>query len=144
MNALLTRFKQILTVLEKAQVLLMGVRRRLFDQETLDIAWLQHTLKTPEGIDQLESFISKFFRMQDTFMDKLVPVYLRLHGEVVATATDNLHHMERLGIVEQADAWIDMRILRNRLAHKYMIKNYSSISCRQRHWPGNCVIVLTR
>ena len=51
-----TRMLQILSVLEKEDVLLQAVTKRLFNQTELNPSWLQKTLNTPEGIDRLESF----------------------------------------------------------------------------------------
>ena len=58
--------------------------------------------------------------MQDTLTDKLVPWFLRLSGEVPATAIDNLHRLEQLNIINHADAWVDMRRLRHKLVHEYV------------------------
>ncbi len=120
MTELNTRITQILSVLNKEDILLQDVTKRLFNQSELSPIWLQKTLNTPEGIDRLESFTSKFSRMQDTFTDKLLPLFLRLSGEVPATAIDNLHRLEQLQIINHADAWVDMRLLRNKLVHEYV------------------------
>ncbi|MCK5720189.1 MAG: hypothetical protein KAH84_09620 [Thiomargarita sp.] len=111
---------QILFVLNKADILLQDVTRRLFNKTELNPIWLQKILNTPEGIDRLESFSSKFSRMQDTFTDKLLPLFLKLSGEIPATAIDNLHRLEQLQIINNADAWVDMRLLRNKLVHEYV------------------------
>jgi hypothetical protein len=108
-----TRIKQILSVLEKEDILLQEVTKRLFNQSELSPTWLHKTLNTPEGTDRLESFTSKFSRMQNTFTDKLLPLFLRLFGEVPATAIDNLHRLEQLKLINNADAWVDMRLLRD-------------------------------
>ncbi|MCK5523254.1 MAG: hypothetical protein KAI83_08990 [Thiomargarita sp.] len=115
-----TRIKQILSVLEKEDILLQDVTKRLFNQSELSPTWLHKTLNTPEGIDRLESFTSKFSRMQDTFTDKLLPLFLRLFGEVPATAIDNLHRLEQLKLINHADAWVELRLLRNKLVHEYV------------------------
>ncbi|WP_201341316.1 hypothetical protein [Abyssogena phaseoliformis symbiont] len=78
-------------------------------------------MKTPEGIDRLESFVSKFSRMQDMFVDKLLPLFLKQSGEIPKTAIDNLYRLEQLNIINNADNWVDMRLLRNKLVHKYVI-----------------------
>lgn len=83
------RLMQILSVIGKEDRVLCGVRERLFQGPSLDAARLSALLETPEGIDRLESFTSKFCRMQDTFVDKLLPVYLRSLGELPGSAIDN-------------------------------------------------------
>lgn len=58
--------------------------------------------------------------MQDTFVDKFLPVYLRSLGELPGSAIDNLRRAEQLGLVDDAESWVEMRLLRNRLVHEYM------------------------
>ncbi|MBK7815607.1 MAG: hypothetical protein IPJ52_15670 [Rhodocyclaceae bacterium] len=114
------RLAQVLTLLDKEDRLLSGVRNRLFQGPTLDAARLAALLETPEGIDRLESFTSKFCRMQDTFVDKLLPIYLRSLGELAGSAIDNLRRAEQLGLIDNAESWVEMRLLRNRLVHEYV------------------------
>jgi uncharacterized protein with HEPN domain len=114
------RLTQILTLVEKEDRLLCGVRERLFQGPQLDAARLSALLETPEGIDRLESFTSKFCRMQDTFVDKLLPIYLRCLGELPGSAIDNLRRAEQLALIENAEGWVEMRLLRNRLVHEYV------------------------
>ncbi len=95
----------------------------MFSSDNLDIEWLEKTLKTPEGIDRLESFVTKFSRMQDIFVDKLLPLFLKHSNEIPKTAIDNLHRLEQLGIIDDAASWVDMRLLRNKLIYEYVDDN---------------------
>ncbi len=111
----------ILDTLDRQDTLLQGVTQRLFgDRAALDAVWLQSTLTTPEGTDRLESFGAKFSRMQDTLMGKALPAYLDAVLEPVGSIIDNLNRAERLGIIDNAQDWIDLRALRNRLVHEYL------------------------
>ena len=76
--------------------------------------------ENPQGIDTLESFTAKFSRMQDTLMDKLLPLYLSRVGETTGTAIDNLNKAEKLGLIEDVNEWLAARSLRNRLVHEYI------------------------
>jgi hypothetical protein len=67
----------------------------------------------------VESFGAKFGRMQDTLVDKLLPALLRASAEQPGSALDNLHRAERIGLLQRADEWPAMRLIRNRLAHEY-------------------------
>jgi len=120
MTGLNERLAQILALLEKEDRLLCGVRERLFQGPPLNAVRLAALLETPEGIDRLESFTSKFSRMQDSFVDKLLPIYLRSLGELPGSAIDNLRRAEQLGLIENAESWVEMRLLRNRLVHEYV------------------------
>ena len=120
MNEIKTRIKQIMSVLEKEDILLSDVSRRLFNEKILDEKWLENILKKPENIDKLESFSSKFCHMQDTFIDKLAPLLLTKLGEISFSAIDNLNKLEHLNIVNNVNNWLDMRLLRNKLVHEYV------------------------
>ena len=95
MNHLQLRMQQVIQILDKQDALLKGVMQRLFNQDNLDVKWLENTLTTAEGIDRLESFAAKFARMQDRFVDKLLPLFLRHTGEIPKTAIDNLNRLEQ-------------------------------------------------
>jgi hypothetical protein len=117
------RLAQILTLVEREDHDLLAVRRRLFGAKqarTIDVDWLRETLKTPQGIDRLESFGAKFSRLQDTLMDKLLPQWLRAAGEQPGAVIDNLNRAEQLGLIVRTDDWLAMRRLRNRLVHEYV------------------------
>lgn len=115
-----TRLWQLLDLVSRESLQLQGVLGRLFGDAEPTAAWLDGVLATPEGIDRLESFVGKFARMQDTMMDKLLPVFLVASGERTGTALDNLNLAHRLGFVTDPDAWLFMRRLRNRLVHEYV------------------------
>lgn len=114
------RLWQLLGLVEREEFHLLAVVARLFDQGEVSLPWLEEVLDRPEGIDRLESFVGKFSRMQDTMMDKLLPAFLVATGERSGTALDNLNRAEKLGFVADSDAWLSMRMLRNRLVHEYV------------------------
>ena len=121
MTETITRLRQTLMLLEKEALHLDAVAHRLFPQNApLSVPDLQGLLATPEGVDRLESFVGKFSRMQDTLVDKLLPRFLQAVGEQPGTALDNLHRLERLGLLRDPDQWIAMRHLCNRLVHEYV------------------------
>ena len=100
---------------------LLAVRRRFFgDDCTVSASRVQQLLADDVGIDRLESFGAKFARLQDTVVDKLIPVLLQAAGERAASAIDNLERMNRMGLISSADEWLEMRGLRNRLVHEYI------------------------
>lgn len=93
--------------------------RRLFAQPfTVERA---RSLSEDEDLaERVEAFVSRFGRLQDTVGDKLLPAYLTAHGERLATFIDNLDRAERLGLIDDAQGWIDMRKLRNQMVHEYV------------------------
>jgi hypothetical protein len=111
---------RLLALVDREDHQLLAVRSRLFGGDcAVDASRVSNLLADDLGIDRLESFASKFARMQDTIVDKLIPTVLRGAGEPVAAAIDNLDRLERLGLIASADQWLEMRGLRNRLVHEY-------------------------
>lgn len=121
MNGPAARLWYLLELVGREEVHLLGVSSRLFGGcGQVTAAWLEGVLAAPEGIDRLESFVGKFSRMQDTMMDKLLPTFLVAIGERSSTALDNLNLAHRLNFVTDPEAWLGMRMLRNRLVHEYV------------------------
>ena len=70
--------------------------------------------------ERVEAFVSRFGRVQDTIGDKFLPAFLAAHGERPTTFVENLDRAERLGLIADAQAWIDTRRLRNQMVHEYV------------------------
>lgn len=70
--------------------------------------------------ERLDAFVSRFGRLQDTVGDKLLPALLNALAEKTGAAIDNLDKAEKLGLIESADAWMEMRRLRNQMVHEYI------------------------
>lgn len=114
------RLNQVLEILSLEDKLLQDVADRLFIKAQYDEQWLTEVLNDSNLSDRLESFTSKFCRMQDNMVDKFLPLYLQQQGEITGSAIDNLRKLERIGLIENAEAWVEMRQLRNRLVHEYI------------------------
>jgi len=76
--------------------------------------------KDPILAERLDAFVSRFGRLQDTVGDKLLPALLSALAETPGPAIDNLDKAEKLGLIESADAWMEMRRLRNQMVHEYI------------------------
>lgn len=70
--------------------------------------------------ERVDAFAARFGRLQDTLADKLLPALLVWLAEPLGPAIDNLARAERLGWVASADAWLEVRRLRNRMIHEYV------------------------
>ena len=94
------------------------------DQRLFDVPFTREKIERLENdIDLAEcvdAFVSRFRRLQDTVGDKLLPNYLNAVGETVGPAIDNLNRAEKLGLVDSAEVWMTLRILRNQMVHEYM------------------------
>ncbi len=113
------RIQFLARVVRKESQHLAITDRRLFGQPfTPERA---HQLETDVDLaEQVEAFVGRFSRMQDTLGDKLLPILLTSLGERTASAIDNLDRAERLGWITSADEWMTIRNLRNQMVHEYV------------------------
>jgi hypothetical protein len=117
----LERFLFTLTVVSKEAILLADTRKRLFEQANIDATWIKELSNDNSyWADVLESFVSRFGRMQDTLGDKLLPRLALLEGEKSGTAIDNYNRAEQRQLIRSASDWITMRALRNKLVPEYL------------------------
>ena len=70
--------------------------------------------------EKVEAYTSRFCRLQDTTGDKLLPLWLRALGEKTGAVADNLDRAEKLGILDSADKWLEIRQMRNQMIHEYI------------------------
>ncbi len=68
----------------------------------------------------VEAFISRFCRLQDTLGDKLLPALLKSLGEPEKALLINLDKAEKYGWLASSDQWIALRQLRNLMIHEYI------------------------
>lgn len=114
-----TRLERLKVLVAKELHHLQGTDQRLF-VELFTPAQVERLEGEPELAERVEAFSSRFGRVQDTLGDKLLPAYLVAHGEKPATFIENLDRAERLGLIIDAQAWLDMRKLRNQMVHDYI------------------------
>lgn len=88
--------------------------------QTIDIEWVKELEQNPRRAEQLEAFVSRFGRMQDTMADKLFPRWLLALAEEPGSLIETLNRAERLGVLTSTERWLQIRNLRNRLVHEYM------------------------
>ena len=71
-------------------------------------------------LEQVDAFVSRFSRLQDTLGDKLLPFLLMALGEKNSSMIDNLDRAERLRLSPSTDEWLSMCNLRNQMIHEYV------------------------
>ncbi len=81
---------------------------RLLDFETLNA----------QGYREIEALTARFERAQDFFVTKVLRTIDVLEGEDGMTI-DVLNRSEKRGIIESAEGFLEMRRLRNKIAHEY-------------------------
>ena len=113
------RLQFLVRVVRKECKHLSTTDQRLFgSQFTLEQA--TRLEEDPDLAEQVEAFVGRFGRLQDTVGDKLLPLLLTALGEKPSTAIDNLDRAERFGLIKSADEWMTMRNLRNQMVHEYI------------------------
>jgi len=115
----LARFVHTLEIVAKEGKHLLYSWNSLFNQ-TINVEWVVGLEQNLGCAEQLEAFVSRFGRMQDTMADKLFPRWLLALAEVPGSQIETLNRAERLGVLTSTERWLEMRILRNRLVHEYM------------------------
>lgn len=113
------RHRRLSKIVEKELTHLLITDRRLF-AEPFTVLRAKRLADDIDLAERVEAFVSRFGRLQDTLGDKLLPAYLAAHGEKSATFMENLDRAERLGLIADAQAWIDTRRLRNQMVHEYV------------------------
>ena len=113
------RFLTTLDIVSREITHLNYSYHKLFSQ-SIDVNWVCSLNDNPDIAEQLEAFVSRFGRLQDTIADKLLPRWLSALAETPGSQIETLNRAERLGIIESVDKWLQARKLRNRLVHEYM------------------------
>jgi len=96
-------------------------REKLFSAE-LTPERLARLDDDPELAETIEAFASRFGRMQDTMAGKLFPRLLQAQAEPVGSQLETLNRIEKLGLLDSVEQWLEARELRNRLIHEYVEK----------------------
>ena len=116
---MILRLQFLSRVVRKECQHLVITNSRLFN----DIFTLEQVKQLESDIElaeQVEAFIGRFGRLQDTLGDKLLPQLLMALGERTASAIDNFDLAERLGFINSVNEWMTMRNLRNQMVHEYI------------------------
>lgn len=113
------RFLQTLSTVYKEGRHLLYSHERLASHE-IDTGWVTRLEQDPTAAIELDAFVARFGRMQDTIGEKLLPRWLQLLAETPGSQIDVLNRAERLGVLEDAGEWIRIRRMPNLLIHEYM------------------------
>ena len=115
----LLRLQFLARVIHKECRHLMTTDQRLFNHQ-FDVERAAQLDLNPALSEQVEAFVGRFSRLQDTIADKLLPLFLVALGEKTGAVIDNLDKAERLGWLISVDEWMSMRQIRNQMVHEYV------------------------
>ena len=108
-----------LKVAQKEAAHLAYTQNTLFAQQ-IDLAWINDLEFNEDKSEKIDAFVSRFGRLQDFLGEKLIPVFANLVGENPKSMLDVLSFAEKMEWLEDAEAFISARKLRNLLVHEYM------------------------
>ncbi len=100
------RFLHTLEIVAKEGKHLSYSWNSLFNQ-TIDVEWVVSLEQNPGCAEQLEAFVSRFGRMQDTMADKLFPRWLLALAEEPGSQIETLNRAERLGVLTSTERWLE-------------------------------------
>ena len=94
-------------------------RKDLHKMGAFDAARL--TDPTKEDADRVELVLFGYVRLQDAIGSRLFPALLEAGGElsVESSFVDRLNLLERLGIIQSTESWMELRAIRNQITHDY-------------------------
>ncbi len=110
---LLNLLKQQLTLLDNAAEVLQFSERKC-----QTIGMKNHY--TPDELDRFESLTSRFARLCDLLLQKVFRLIDEIDLESPGTVRDRINRAEKKGLIQNAEQFIECRMLRNEIAHEYM------------------------
>jgi len=74
-----------------------------------------------DEIEALDQYLFRFSKLQDTIGDKIFKLIISEYVEDITKLTfiDILNHLEKIGILDDANIWKKLRTIRNNISHQY-------------------------
>lgn len=82
---------------------------------------------TEDQLIELEALTSRFSRVSDLLIQKVFKTIDVLDGTTPGTVRDRLLEAEKKGLITSADEFMQIRLVRNRIAHEYEIDDLKDI-----------------
>lgn len=74
----------------------------------------------PDELDRFESLTGRFARLSDILIQKMFRLIDIIDLEMPGTVRDRINRAEKKGLIGSADTLVEIRILRNDIAHEYL------------------------
>ncbi len=71
-------------------------------------------------LDKLEALTSRFARLSDILIQRVLRLIDRIDLEDEGTVRDRINRAEKKGAIQNAEQLIGVRVLRNNIAHEYL------------------------
>lgn len=119
--------KKELLLLARAAQIVSHSYERCRDIDSLS----DHTL---EELDHLEGLTSRFARLSDLLIQKIFRLIETLDLDSPGTVRDRIHRAEKKGLIASADIFVEIRDLRNHIAHAYHVAELENIYRHVKKW----------
>ena len=86
----------------------------------LDIS--RYQLLSDDEVEHIDQFLFRFSKLQDALGEKLFVLMLELLQEENPKSKpfiDTLNRLEQIGLLENKNTWLELRKIRNTIAHQY-------------------------
>lgn len=75
---------------------------------------------SPEELESFESLCSRFARLSDIMTQKIFRLLAEIALEQPGTVRDRINRAEKWNLIESAEDFVAIRIVRNDIAHEYL------------------------
>ncbi len=82
---------------------------------------------TEEELESFDSLTSRFARLSDLLIQKIFKMIEKADLEIEGGIRDSINKAEKKGLITDADTFIEIRELRNTIAHEYIPETYKEI-----------------
>ena len=80
-----------------------------------------------DELDRFESLTSRFARLSDLLIQKIFRLIDKLELETEGTVRDRINSAEKKGLIQSADNFVKIRIIRNQIAHEYILEEIQGL-----------------
>jgi uncharacterized protein YutE (UPF0331/DUF86 family) len=108
------------------QMVLLAAAARVLDESRERVTAFRDRLGSMLSVGERESceaLTSRFARLSDLLLQRVFRTVDAIELVDEGTALDRLQRMEKRGIIASADRWRELRVLRNAIAHDYLIES---------------------
>lgn len=89
---------------------------------------------TLEELDHLEGLTSRFARLSDILIQKIFRLIDELDLDQPGTVRDRINRAEKKGLIVSTAIFVDIRDLRNDIAHEYLPSELNNMYQQVREW----------
>ena len=86
-----------------------------------------HDSLSYDELERFEALTSRFARLSDIIIQKVLRLFDFIDLEDTGTVRDRINRAEKKGVILSADNFVEIRILRNEIAHEYRSETVHAI-----------------